>query len=290
MKTELSAEVVADTEYGGVRLISFRMVYPRFIHSQMMTYRRMARNTASSRAVPTKRAASFSDYIPAKLPKGGSGMGDAVTKVSPLRNALGRLAVRVLRRCTLVVAWFLTKLGVHKQYTNRLLEPFTWCRAIFTARYEDWQHFIEQRTSPNEVQPETFELAELVKQALSVSRPKKKMVHMPWGYSNEDFAKSVARAARISYARELDEPGAKFLKRIGELWREGHKSPFEHVAVVASDLVGYGLHIRPREAVSWVTLRELLDNEQMGLLWAKSTAETYGISGKGLKLGSSAAD
>jgi len=53
----LSAKILKDSiSPEGVRLTTMELVYPRFIHSELMTHRVFSRNASSSRAIPTKRA------------------------------------------------------------------------------------------------------------------------------------------------------------------------------------------------------------------------------------------
>lgn len=39
----------------GVRLITWALTYPRFVHSELMTHRVFSRCSASSRAIPAKK-------------------------------------------------------------------------------------------------------------------------------------------------------------------------------------------------------------------------------------------
>ena len=39
----------------GDELITYLLVYPRFIHSELMTHRMFSRNSASSRAIPFEK-------------------------------------------------------------------------------------------------------------------------------------------------------------------------------------------------------------------------------------------
>jgi len=52
----ISAEVIADSiSPDGVRITTFELEYPRFIHAELMTHRAFSRNAASSRAIPVAR-------------------------------------------------------------------------------------------------------------------------------------------------------------------------------------------------------------------------------------------
>ena len=41
--------------HNGVRLTTWELTYPRFVHAELMTHRLFSRNSASSRAIPTKK-------------------------------------------------------------------------------------------------------------------------------------------------------------------------------------------------------------------------------------------
>ena len=51
----ISAKIICDSRYGGDRLTTMELKYPRFIHSEFMTHRVFSRNASSSRAIPIQR-------------------------------------------------------------------------------------------------------------------------------------------------------------------------------------------------------------------------------------------
>lgn len=222
----------------GVRLTTMVCTYPRFIHSEIMTHRMFSRNSASSRAIPTKK---MIDTIRA----------DPIMPIEFGVNQPGMQASEImegpkLERC--VEAWRaasisatihaenLYNLGVHKQVVNRLLEPFMPMTTIITAT--DWANFFKLRIHPA-AQPEMQEIARLMKKAMDESKPKERYNHRPYikeadesGTTIEEtFLISAARCARVSYtnhgkAKDILEDIA-FGKKLQE---SGHWSPFEHQA------------------------------------------------------------
>ena len=52
----IEAKIIKDS-YGasGVRLTTFVLTYPRFMHSEFMTHRVFSRNASSSRAIPVAK-------------------------------------------------------------------------------------------------------------------------------------------------------------------------------------------------------------------------------------------
>jgi hypothetical protein len=137
----------------------------------------------------------------------------------------------------------LVKIGLHKQATNRILEPFQTMKTVMTATCMD--NFFWLRNHPD-AQPEIKELARLMWEALQESNP---VIigpgdwHVPYfgtgqWYHNypEDSLKdalaiSASCCAQVSY-RKLDdtlEKAQMVYKRLVES-EPVHASPFEHQA------------------------------------------------------------
>ena len=53
----VTATIIADSvaKTNGVRITTFLLRYPKFIHSEIMTHRAFSRNASSSRAIPISR-------------------------------------------------------------------------------------------------------------------------------------------------------------------------------------------------------------------------------------------
>ncbi len=143
----------------------------------------------------------------------------------------------------LLAAWLMAKIGVHKQWANRLIEPFSWHTVIVTAT--DWDNFYALRCSPM-AQPEIRIAAEMMRDAMAANTPTERAPgewHLPLVdgidsrelyllYDIEDVAKiSAARCARVSY---LTHDGlrnvAADLALYERLASSGHWSPLEHAA------------------------------------------------------------
>lgn len=135
----------------------------------------------------------------------------------------------------------LLTIGVHKQLTNRLLEPFLWQTVIVTAtEWDNWDALRRHK----DAQPEIKRAADLMWDARVASVPtllKPGEWHLPLTPELDDkptvidweFWKKVStgRCARISY---LTHDGKRDLNAdidLGERLRgSGHMSPFEHIA------------------------------------------------------------
>lgn len=258
------AEIITDSvNPDGDRLTTMRVRYPRFIHAEMMAHRAFSRNTVSSRAVPVKKFLEQVRNDPA-LPifwgKNQPGMQsyeelDAVTRNGAILQWLRH------RDNVVFIVESLMGIGLHKQLTNRLLEPFLWHTAIISST--DWDHFFYLRRAPD-VQPETHLLTDLMFQAREENIP----VERGWGQwslpyvfakdeewafynmSHQDEGRSrtgphpdemyfqklsTARCARVSYLNhDGSNPNSeKDVELHDKLIKAPHASPFEHPAMAA---------------------------------------------------------
>ena len=137
----------------------------------------------------------------------------------------------------------LNTLGLHKQITNRLLEPFQWISVVVTAT--EWDNFFKLRLH-KDAQPEMMVLAEHMKKAMDESIPTKLIAgewHLPYvtelernkkAYSQKDINNlikcSIARCARVSYLNhDNSNPSiGKDIALADMLVEAGHMSPLEH--------------------------------------------------------------
>jgi thymidylate synthase ThyX len=237
-----SAKVILDSvnPYTGIRLVTSELTYPRFIHAEFMTHRMFSRNAASSRAIPTRKMIDMVDSNPAKpvyWGKNKKGMA-ATQKISgnDVNEAKRQWALaKDLMVCT---AKELSRLKVHKQITNRVLEPWKYITVICTAT--QFSNFFALRDH-EDAQPEIAHLARLWKTSLDESTPTERRWHIPYiqddeqGLSRNKKCKiGVARCARVSYlthdGRRDIEADLTLYSRLLEGSGHGHWSPFEHVA------------------------------------------------------------
>lgn len=76
-RTSISARVIADSTYGGSRLVTFEATFPRFVLAEFNTHRVLSRNSASSRAIPVwKRLVDVMEhpFVPLQFGKNKAGM------------------------------------------------------------------------------------------------------------------------------------------------------------------------------------------------------------------------
>lgn len=223
----IQATVLADSVGADApRLTTFELVYPRFIHAEVMTHRVFSRNASSSRAIPTSRMLDAIERDPARPvdwrmnQPGMQGFEVAGTAVqieaTRIWDAAMREAVKFARE--------LDETGVHKQFVNRLTEPFQHIRVVLTGT--DFDNWFGLRDHPD-AEPHIQILARLMREAQQGSVPKNLQAgewHLPYiteediiyltewfaNTNNQDnfqifnFANllcriSAARCARVSY-------------------------------------------------------------------------------------------
>jgi hypothetical protein len=122
-------------EYTGDVLYTFVLTYPRNLLAEMNTHRAFSRNTASSRAVPSKkyRAAVLSNpFTPLKIGAQQKGM-QAGQELSGWRRRAVEAIWNAARYPNVLASYLIEKLGAHKQVGNRLLEPWVWVEQIVST-------------------------------------------------------------------------------------------------------------------------------------------------------------
>lgn len=254
----ISAKIIAHSiAPNGQQIVTFELEYQRFIHGEFLTHRLFSRNAASSRAIPVKTIIDQVRNNPAMPIHWGLNQSGMQAK-SVLSDALTGSAKYLWKKAAHFaanIAEALTKVGLHKQATNRILEPFQTMKTVMTATCMD--NFFWLRNH-EDAQPEIRELARLMWEALQASTPNKLQPgdwHVPyyndgaWVHSHnlevspviavDRFGHTLAQAlaisssccAQVSY-RKLDdtlEKAQMVYKRLVES-EPVHASPFEHQA------------------------------------------------------------
>lgn len=255
----IEAKIICDSVgTNGVRLTTYVLKYPRFIHSEFMTHRAFSRNASSSRAIPTHKQLDMimeDTAYPLEFRMNQKGMqaGAALNeeeqkKAKELWDASRDVAVKM--------AEWLAQMGVHKQYVNRLVEPFAHISVVVSAT--EYSNFFALRHH-SMAQPEIAQLAKQMWEAYQESVPallRPGEWHLPfitkeelknashdlqtYGGSSHVVAwdilikMSVARCARVSYlTHEGKTPSQEDdFKLYDRLLSEQpiHASPAEHQA------------------------------------------------------------
>ena len=247
----IEAKVIADSIANGVRLTTMELKFHRFILPEFNTHRMFSRNASSSRAIPIEKMleqVKAEPSIPIHWGKNQPGM-QAREEIDHIETAKYRWTLAAEQ--AVLYATKLNSMQLHKQVVNRLLEPFQYIKVIVTAT--EWDNFFKLRLHPD-AQPEIAFLASKMQEAMNNSVPEKLEHgewHLPYVDRNEfqingtysglpyieiDYTRaikcSVARCARVSYLNH-DNTNPDIEKDIAlydRLLKDGHMSPFEHVA------------------------------------------------------------
>lgn len=289
----IEAKIVADSlALSGVRLTTYVLTYPRFIHAEFMTHRVFSRNASSSRAIPVKKQIEMimdNPVVPLAFTRNQKGMQGGVA----LDGKAAELAEKIwMMGCFHACdkAKMLADLEVHKQYANRLLEPYAHITVVCTAT--DYENFFALRIH-EAAQPEIHELAKRMYEVYQANTPKRLKDgewHLPF-VSDEDSAillasdlaihqlenfdasplenlnerllkSSVARCARVSYLNHegktptIQEDEKLYERLVGSA--PIHASPAEHQAMAVSDR-----NVRSGNFRGWIQYRQTLMNQNI---------------------------
>jgi thymidylate synthase ThyX len=266
----------------GIRLTTVCMTYPRFAHAEVMTHRVFSRNASSSRAIPVKKQVQMvrdNPAIPLAFTRNKPGMqgGEALDDESHKLALKYWLAGRD-HACD--VAEELISLEVHKQYANRVLEPWAHISVIVTST--DWDNFWALRWHKDAL-PEMQVLAQKHYEALQMSVPEQLKAgewHLPYVEDKDIYEasayiadglvegdldqvvlkQSVARCARVSYLNHDGTP-TELVVDLGLADRLTtsqplHASPAEHQAMAVGDP-----EVRSGNFRGWIQYRKTIPGE-----------------------------
>lgn len=252
--TNITAKVVCDSvSEQGVRLTTFEIEYPRIVMSEFNTHRAVSKNSSSSRAIPVSKMLEHTKSINLKpiyfgSKKSGMQAGDELVGLD--LNAAHTVWEDALVSA-LGYAELLDNIGVAKEVTNRLVEPFQLVKVVCTAT--DWENFFNLRLHPD-ADPNICMLAYKMYKAMEDSKPQtlyNDEYHTPYVEALRDgtgsllyFDKdgnyltwvdaiklSVASCASVSYRTEgmTLEKAEKIFDMLIKV-EVVHSSPFEHLA------------------------------------------------------------
>lgn len=284
----IEAKIVADSIANNKRITTYVLTYPRFIHSEFMTHRMISRNASSSRAIPVSKQIKMvkeNPAIPLAFTKNQKGM-QGGEPLDEKAHAYALEAWLTARDRAVEQAEELADLEVHKQYANRVLEPFSHITVVATAT--DWDNFFALRIHPA-AQPEIHALAKAMYEAREKSVPQELKAgywHLPFvdrmaiSEIKDMFEidclqesclavelaimRSVARCARVSY---LNHDGSQTtVEQDLELYKRLlggvpiHASPAEHQAQARP---WYLKWMRSGNFSGWKQYRKTLKNENI---------------------------
>lgn len=224
-----------------VRLTTFEITFPRMVLAEFNTHRVFSRNSASSRAIPVEKQLAKvreNPFIPIHWGKNQKGM-QAEVELTLEEQERAKEAWLKARDYAVIQAEALLEIGVHKQITNRVLEPYMWHTCICTAT--EWSNYFHLRHNLM-AQPEIHRIAEMMDNDYTNSTPQQLEYgqwHLPYVRLEEHaelpleqlIKLSAARCARVSY---LTQDGVRDLEAdysmYARLLQGGHMSPYEHPA------------------------------------------------------------
>lgn len=228
----------------GARLTTMEVTFPRIVLAEFNTHRVFSRNSASSRAIPVEKMLKKvmdDPFIPVYWGKNQKGM-QADEELSPELQLSAEREWLKARDFAAEQAVELLDMGIHKQITNRLLEPWLWHTVIVTST--EWDNWRGLRSS-KEAQPEIRRASDMMMAALDASTPETVAEgdwHLPLvddrfdlevaGFTTEQIVKiCVGRCCRVSYLTHdgKRDPQAD-IDLCDRLLSNGHMSPLEHAA------------------------------------------------------------
>lgn len=248
----VSARILADSiSVTGKRLTTVETTFHRFVLAEINTHCQLARNSASSRAIPVERMLERflnTPAYPLSWPAEQAGMsGGTELAGQDLQDAqvlLGRIHESTYELIDSYLRAHPDKATrLHKSLLNRPMEWAQWHTAIVTASHEywDWPNFFRLRDSEH-AQPEIRAVAQAIRAAMADSTPAQlgnDEWHLPLtGFpgdeelSAEDLVRvSCARCARVSYlTHDGHRDVSADLTLYDRLRTDGHLSPLEHAA------------------------------------------------------------
>jgi len=163
-KNGISATLVAlSSAVSGKQIATVSVKYGLIVHAEFLRHRMLSRGVKSNRAIPAKviRAEVLNDpYIPVFFGKNQPGMRSVEEVKFP---QLAKQAWLVARYPACAIHWLLEKSGAHKEWVNRLLNPWQWVRETITAT--EFQNLYALRLDKG-AQRDIKEVVQCVKEAI----------------------------------------------------------------------------------------------------------------------------
>lgn len=295
----IEAKIICDsTAINGKRLTTFVLKYPRFIHSEFMTHRVFSRNASSSRAIPFEKQMKMIEEdiaMPLEFRENKKGMQAGEALPEYIQEG-AKIQWKLAAQQALFAAQSLAALGVHKQYVNRLVEPFAHISVVCSAT--EYANFFALRHH-SMAQPEIAELARQMWEAYRSNEPEE-LGHGEWhlpfitpddrqeqninlidlskgdGIFLDNYfwmqdnywlplvKRSVAKCARVSFMNHEGKPTTQEedLKLYDRLLGAPpiHASPAEHQARCDVD---WGAHCWDGNFCGWRQYRKRLEGENI---------------------------
>lgn len=227
----------------GSSIATFELHYPRWLLGEFNTHRLVSKNGSSSRAIPIEKAIEHVKHNTAMPLYWGQNQAGMQAKATTIKHPwLANVIWHTACFAACLASKWLSKIGLHKQWAGRLLEPFVMQKMVATST--DWTNFFWLRNH-KDAQPEFRELAAEMQTLLQNSTPVRLQPgewHTPYygpGYwkpehslpSVDALSISASCCAQVSYRKNDDslEKARIVAARLFESDRV-HASPTEHQA------------------------------------------------------------
>jgi thymidylate synthase ThyX len=214
-----------------VELVTMAVEVPFYIWVELLTHKRFARNAQSARASSPERLKSMGYYSPDNWFARGKGMQAGSLVEDVVVAALAEQRWKDTVESSLRASQHLYEtLGICKEQSNRMMSMVAMRRGILTATLPAWHSMLHLRLH-NSADYAMQKFAALCFSALEESIPVESDWHVPYGQSDDLSAESlmlaVANIAAVSYTKDGEKTDPMLADR---LLRDGHLSPFEHIA------------------------------------------------------------
>lgn len=294
----IKATIIQDSIANGIRITTFELEYPRFIHAELMTHRQFSRNAASSRAIPVEKMLDHIAEFPAEPYVWSKNMPGMQAKENLIGGPLfmAKEAWSKAVYTAVEASRDMLEAGLHKQYTNRNTEFAQTMKTVLTAtEYDNW-YWLRDHT---DAQPDIHQLAHCMKEAHKASKPMELMAgewHVPYvdrhrwssispvlySINGEQLSAEDARiisascCAQVSYRKSddsLEKAKVIFDRLINSV--PCHASPVEHQAspmmfvqhLSSGDIWEEGITHMQRNGTlwsgnfrGWIQFRQLIPN------------------------------
>lgn len=254
--SQIEVKMVADSiSEDGIRLTTMQLKYHRYIHGELMTHRVFSRNASSSRAIPVKtmlKQVWKNPAMPVYFGSNKAGM-QSDKELSNVSKYIAKFIWKTSAKAACIFAYGMMKVGLHKQWANRVLEPWQFIHVIVSST--EWENFFALRCH-KDAQPEIMELANIMRSKYSDSIPnivKDGEWHLPYITPHDvcniidlEVLKkiSTARCCRVSYLKHdgsnpsIEDDLNLYERLVGSI--PVHASPAEHVATPTGDDIFHG--------------------------------------------------
>jgi len=280
-------KIIADTLHpdGYARFTTFEFDMPKSYLAQLNTHRSLVKSSESSRAVPIYKFIKKvqQDLVIPHWTTAKKGMQGNKLDSSTIKYYLASLLWSGFSKLSMLGAYLLDKLGIHKQNANRLLEPFSRVKVLVSGT--EWDNFFMLRCD-EAAQPEFSNIANEARFLYKNSQPIQLNYgdwHIPYPNNmegginltiEEKLLVYSARCARLSYATHENVYSLEKDLELGKrLVLDKHFSPLEHIAQVVrrSYLEGSSTNItipsKLQKFLSW--------SQENKLVWTRQYSGFY---------------